>query len=215
MFSLTMSRIPLRGLVEVQPERPRRLPHRLLGRRRVELHLAPEKRRREPAEHHVGVGHGRPVPAPAVAGGAGSGPRALRPYPQRPGHRDVAMEPAARAHAVHLDRRHLDRVVAERGLARDVGLSVLDEGTRRWRCPPCRSRGRPDGRRARRETPLPIPPPPGPTAWCAPATRPRGRRSSGPRRSGRCGRGDRSRPRGACLRSGRGSASCSAPRRRS
>ena len=62
------------GLRDVEPERRGELLlHRAFGRGNVELHFAAEEVVGvEPAQQHIGVGHGRLRPAAAVAGGSGN-----------------------------------------------------------------------------------------------------------------------------------------------
>ena len=140
MFSLTMSTIPAAAASGT------RQPHRLgdladggPGRVDVQRDLAAGQRRRQVAEHHVRVGHGRLGAALAVGGRAGVGARGLRADPQRPGQlghvRDRAAARADRAH-VHAGRPHGQ--VADLGLAADPRASGPAPARRRWRCRPCR-----------------------------------------------------------------------------
>ena len=126
----------LRRLIHVQVEGAGDLADR--GRRGigVERHLPAEQARGEAAQHHVRIGHRGLDPALAVAGGPRHRARALRSDPERAGHRHVGDGAAAGADAVDLHRRHLYRVVAERGLARDRGRAVAHQGRRRSEVPP-------------------------------------------------------------------------------
>ena len=100
----------LGSLVEVETERVRDLLDRGLGRIDVELHLAAEEPRRQVADDHVRVGHGRLGTTLAVAGRTGLRAGGLGTDAQRAGHLgDVGDRTAAGADRAHVDARHLDR----------------------------------------------------------------------------------------------------------
>ena len=126
MFSLTMATMPSAAS---STDRPMASPiglHRGAGGLDVERHLAAEQARRQVAEHDVRVGHGRVGAALAVGRRAGLGAGRLRADAQRAGElRDVGDRAAAGADGVHVDRRHLDPEVADRGVADDRRLAVL------------------------------------------------------------------------------------------
>ena len=119
----------LRGLIHVQAEFPADAFDRLGRGVGIQPHLPAQQIRRQVAEHDVGVRDRRFASPPTVTGRPGLGPGALRPDAQRTrDFRDVRDRPAARAHAAHVHRRHLDGEIAQRGLARDGLAAVPTQG---------------------------------------------------------------------------------------
>ena len=85
-----------------------------LRERAIELHVAAEKALAvEPAQHEVGVGHGRRRAAAAVAGGAGIGARAHRPDMQGAAAIAPGERAAAGADLDDVDHRQLHRLAGE------------------------------------------------------------------------------------------------------
>ena len=86
---------------------------------RVERHRAAEEVVAvEPAEHHVGIGHGRLDAAVSVGGGAGDRARALGTDPEPSAPIDAGDGAAAGPDRVDIDHRHEDRVPGDPRIAR-------------------------------------------------------------------------------------------------
>ena len=135
MFSFTIAMIPsAASSAEERPIASAILWTDVARRFDVERHLAAEQLRREVAEHDIRVGHGRLFAAAPVGGRSGVGPCRLRADAECLRElRDVGDRAASCADGVHVDRRHLDAEVADRGLAADRRLTVLTEGNVRRR----------------------------------------------------------------------------------
>ena len=104
---------------------------RALGGGDVELHLAAQKALgAEPAEHQIGIGHGRLGAAEAVTGGTGRSARALRAEAERAvvdaGDRAATGRDLENVHHGDLHRQRLF-VAADQRRARGQSLAVIDD----------------------------------------------------------------------------------------
>ena len=108
------------GLVLAHAERVSECFDRAMGGVFVELHAAAEEIVLvEPAEHQIGVGHGRLGAAASIRGGAGHRAGAARPDPESAALVDIGDRAAAGADGVNVDHRQQQREAGNRGAARD------------------------------------------------------------------------------------------------
>ena len=96
---------------------------------RIQRHFAAQQIGREMAQDNVGVCHRRLRPALAVAGRTGNGAGTLRTDPERAGNfGHMGNGAAAGPDTADIDRRNLNREIAQGGFTRNSLVAILTQG---------------------------------------------------------------------------------------
>ncbi len=113
--------------MQIQAQGTGHLAHGFLGRLYIQIHMPVQQAWRQAPQQQVRIRHCWLLPPLAVAGRARRRAGAFWTHPQGASHGHMGDGAAPSADRMNLDRRHLDGVIAQRGLAADQGFAVLDQ----------------------------------------------------------------------------------------